>query len=1330
MASPAPKIRNPPSDLGHDLTQALASCATEADIVQVLYADLHPRFGYDTINLQVLEREGWYHSVPIDRGVLQDVRRRLLAESNFARNYEDPKITVIRAESEGVSYERGRGPGVSRQPQVLIWVPIMHRGQAIAAISYQTYARRKVPDLELTLLEQVHAQLGVVVSNAYLNEMTRNQAVSLGALNAIARALSSTLEEKEVAAALHTTIAPLLPLESLELIVPEPAAVGGVRALRIGREGKVRITRHSLRARRLQTAQEVLLTGKPILATQTSPGGGSAIWVPILEGEQVRAVLALHASQSEAYEESTVRFLEQVADQVSLALRNAWSFADSESQRRRMEVVNAVGRRLASSLDRWAIMRTLRDELARHLDFDLFSLATVTETESGPFAEGYVFDSGEEGTVPAVPLATAGPSREAYESGLPVLIRRSPWARRAELGSREGNRLLGEGALITVTRRGAARVATRSIVWVPVRHGERISALLSLQSYRSDAFDEWHVQLLQDVAAHVSLSLANADYFAALQTERRRLEALHVLELGVAGAADERQIAEAVFSALRTFIPTSHLVLSWIDNQARVTGYGSENKSDVVVLHPVPVVDTVFFKRMSESAATLVEPVPSDLRAPEPGRWWPTEDRRIPSQVVWVPVFQGGRVAGAISAQRYEDVAFNQSEVQLLESAAPVVGIALRTVRLHRANEMALTHSVRIQEVAALAGHALEGVVASIADQARTTFESSGAACWAFDDEGRVAAQASDGDIFASRVLNWSGRTSERSWRTAPRADLTGTQRNLAWRLIPLWYADRLVGAIGAVQAAGAAEESGLAPVDFGRHAAIAIENARLAAETRGRIHTLEAVAAFTDLDITRPEVTRDEMGRQIEKALAVAVGALWLVAGEDMVRHPASPSGLNRIAIADAPRFKPRAKLRSRAARSLAHQELVATPIMLDGQLAGMLTAEQMGSSPAETRRLMGVLAGQAAVVLSRVRLVDALDRQAGMLNAILSHSPVGVILEDQQGIVVYANPEIERIYGVPAQGLVGNSSQRLLDEARAVIESDPEAAPDAPLELRLANRDTVVELRRVPIPGSGQQPSGILTLHEDVTREREILEAKDLMLRAIGHEVRSPAAAMKSTIAGLLQWDLVMEAEQRHSLLEEAYDQSDRLLGLVENQLIIAKLEAHRFEPNPVPASIERATEQVMAVLRSRYGSRVDVIRFSFGPGLPSALCEPSHLDQVLTNLIGNALEYTEATSIEVSASESGGWLEVTVADNGSGLPKDRLEGLFEKTGPAGQNRAHGGLGLGLYFSRLMVEQSFGGHVWLERTGPEGTCFKFTVPAAPHRSRPAIGVRATASR
>ena len=181
---------------------------------------------------------------------------------------------------------------------------------------------------------------------------------------------------------------------------------------------------------------------------------------------------------------------------------------------------------------------------------------------------------------------------------------------------------------------------------------------------------------------------------------------------------------------------------------------------------------------------------------------------------------------------------------------------------------------------------------------------------------------------------------------------------------------------------------------------------------------------------------------------------------------------------------------------------------------------------------------------------------------------------------------------------------------------------------------------------------------------------------------------------------------------MLEDAYEQSERLLNLVEAQLIIAKLEAGGFQPTPTPVSLKETASQVQRVLSNRYGERVNAVKFQFPDGVSDAHCEPTHLEQALTNLIGNALEHAWATRILVTARHQDDWLEISVKDNGRGLPSDRVETLFSRS-PAGQHRARGGLGLGLYLCRLIVERSFGGRVWLEQTGSKGSMFKFTVPA-----------------
>jgi len=1292
------------------LIHELGTCVTEADIVQVLYRGLQGKFGYGAINLQVLEREGWYHSLAVDAGVLQDIRRRPVRESTYARQFASPKTTVQPIESTRL-LEVGKGPGYRPKNKVAIWVPVIHQRELIGSVIYHTYRKRRVPPAEIDFLEEVHRRLGVLLANASLNELTRNQARSLQALNSIARAMTSTLDESTVLAGLHSTLRELLPVDAVEMVmVPD----GSDRARHLHVEGDRGATSRWLPARSPvgANAREVVAGNKPVIVYEPH----SSLWVPLKEGGEARGALGIRCSRPYAYEDSTAAFLELVSDEVALALRNARSYEAIEDHRRRLEVVNSVGRRLASSLDRWSIMRTLREELAANLTFDGFILAAITQTPEGPVAEGYQYVAGVEEVVPPVALAVAGPSREAYETGKPVLVRRSPWAHTLEGKEleREGWNVAQGAAVFVSGPHSDNRRVSKSFVWVPVVSGDEITAMLSLQSYTEDAFDDWHVKLLQDVAAHVSLALANAEHFAQAQAERARLEALHHLEMGVAGASDERQLAEAVGSVIGPYLGSTHMVLAYVDVAGLVAGFAGGHNEEVSPIGPVAIENAPFFRRMIEGGHDVVDAEANgaeDLDGPIGSFIF----SRSPSHVVWAPIVQNDRVVAGIIALRNDGGRFQALHLKLLESAMPVVGIALRTMRLHHANELALAQSVRIQELAALAGHELMSVVANIADQARTMLECAGAVCWAFDTEGRVTATRGSGDVAAEDVLGWSGLNTDD--RVAPAGIVSGTAHDYAWNLVPLWYGDRLVGAIGAVHASTLVPEPSAAALDFARHAAIAIENARLVAETRGRIRTLEAVAAFTELTPTEPDRARSEMARLVNRALAGSQGELWLLEDGELVRRSDEGEVAPRVPVTDSAQLL-RALTSSAGARRLralldllgAPQDAFAIPIQVEGRLAGLLVA-RITAGGTETRRLAAVLAGQAAVLLGQLELVDALDRERRMMNAILRHSPVGVMLEDAAGRIVYANPEIESIYSLQASEMPGRKPDEVYIAAGATPAEETDS--DGTLELRMKDPDRTVHVRRVVIPGLEGEPAGVLTLHEDVTVQRQALEAKDLMLRAIGHEVRSPAAAMKNTLAGIMQWDETIDTTGRRTLLQEAYESSDRLLSLVESQLIIAKLETRHFEPTPEPVDLASALTGVLAVLTHRYAERTEAVQVNLPENLPQAFCEPAHLAQVLTNLIGNALEYTSAT-IQVEARQvQRGWLEITVADNGQGLPPGTLETVFEKTGPAGQSRSRGGLGLGLYLCRLVVERSFGGRIWVAASDKRGTTFRFTVPA-----------------
>src|SRR5256884_4977087 len=200
--------------------------------------------------------------------------------------------------------------------------------------------------------------------------------------------------------------------------------------------------------------------------------------------------------------------------------------------------------------------------------------------------------------------------------------------------------------------------------------------------------------------------------------------------------------------------------------------------------------------------------------------------KRSPTHVAWAPITQNDRVVAGFIAMRNDGGRFQATHLKLLEAAMPVVGIALRTMRLHHANELALAQSVRIQELAALAGHELMSVLANIADQARTMLECAGTVCWAFDTEGRITATRGSGDALAEEVLAWAGLNSDD--RAAPPGIVSGTAHDHPWNLVPLWYGDRLVGAIGAGPASTLVAQPSAPALDFARHAPAAIANARL----------------------------------------------------------------------------------------------------------------------------------------------------------------------------------------------------------------------------------------------------------------------------------------------------------------------------------------------------------------------------------------------------------------------------------------------------------------------------------------------------------------------
>ncbi|HZP94795.1 MAG TPA: HAMP domain-containing sensor histidine kinase [Candidatus Limnocylindria bacterium] len=320
------------------------------------------------------------------------------------------------------------------------------------------------------------------------------------------------------------------------------------------------------------------------------------------------------------------------------------------------------------------------------------------------------------------------------------------------------------------------------------------------------------------------------------------------------------------------------------------------------------------------------------------------------------------------------------------------------------------------------------------------------------------------------------------------------------------------------------------------------------------------------------------------------------------------------------------------------------------------------------------------------------------------------GILLTDPNGAIVSANPAAFRILGENA--LVGKVFDELLLVSGATSVQETEGHRVRRAWFPREDRMGVLEIVSTALGDRG-------TLHtvRDVTAQAELLRLKEDFLLQVAHELRTPIAALSATLDLLVEDALSMSRDDLGSMMSTLRRSALRLEHLVDNLLDAGSIEAGTFQVRAIPTSVRSSLQEALVFIQPLVDAKQQHLAVDLHTDSDRVLADPRRTAQVLANLIANASKYApEGTSITVSSATREGFVRVSVADEGPGIPQDEQTRLFQRFFRSREVRDQaGGLGLGLSICRAIVRAQ-GGEIGIESAPGRGTSVHFTLPKARH--------------
>jgi len=410
----------------------------------------------------------------------------------------------------------------------------------------------------------------------------------------------------------------------------------------------------------------------------------------------------------------------------------------------------------------------------------------------------------------------------------------------------------------------------------------------------------------------------------------------------------------------------------------------------------------------------------------------------------------------------------------------------------------------------------------------------------------------------------------------------------------------------------------------------------------------------------------------------------------------------------------------------SMGNLSAVGLPLIAQKEVIGFIYIfrNYQGIFSANDRSLLSSFANQAAIAVRNARLYTQVNREKQRIDAMLDSAADGILILSPDHTIERSNAAFARMYGAPQDEIHGRKHHEVIQwvrtphgitlenaeaggwplspQAHLYVEGDiqrPDGQPPLPVGISYA-----------PLISSDAKLINTIATVRDITRFRQADELKSEFVSVVSHELKTPVALIKGYVSTLRREDVEWDRDIMENSLLVIEEETDRLTSLIEDLLDASRLQAGGMQLKRSLISLR----QIAKNLAERFQVQTDnhEIVVDMPEDLPEVLADEVRIQQVLSNLISNAIKYAPDGIIRISGKAHPGENVICVTDEGPGIAAGDLPHIFDRFYRAPENsRKTKGAGLGLYLARAIVE-AHNGRMWADPKTEKGARICFCLP------------------